>query len=1321
MKLLKFILASILLISLGASGQTFLPRTNGTFTPTDPRLNVPWNLYIPRVSDTTNALNGGKDTLGALVYDWFNNKVWIRDTIPGGHRWLEMITSVHDIHPVNWCNIKEAGADTTGIIDASAIVQSKINSGCKVIYFPKGKYLLNNTVQLTDSITIIGDGKSSVIQINKNIKGFRSGSTAGQWATFLNFTISGVKDSASQEGIRLDTCRGAYLNNVYFFKIGGYGVHAFRDKVSTEASTILGCYADSCKVAFYADIAEFNKITGNTIAYCDTGLKINSGNVIAHNNNITKGSVGVYLSGYAAVPPGDFNDAHTEMTDNLIAHNFFAGLICDGVTNGQQIGHNIIRNNTVYDVYAQNSDNLWFDNNDLGVDSLVFINCTNTNLYNNKIWNVNTGRPGPPDQFPRWRTVGQAPTITGSGYVQNGFSIYDVINNKTFSIAHTNNIVDLTTTNLGLVRIPDTLITPVLYGSQTAGASLKLGATTNSNKTGSYIYLSDSTVYDVANMRLGINNRAPVYPIDIIKQSGTLLAPNALNRGATSLSGFRFTNDAGAVFQAFIGGSGSAPFAPNGGVMIDGQNYLGIVSELGQISFGKSTTLNGSNEHGRITNSGHWLFGSTADNGHKIQITGAVTQAKDSLPWLTSLRAGQNLLVHDSSDLLYKKIPFGILGPAASWCTVTGVDTTGTTDVSSTVQGLINSGCKTIYFPHGNYLLNSTIQLKDSIMIIGDGNATVLKTTQNQPVLQGLWSLGGSYCSFLNFSIKGNYNQDTTAGATAQDGILLDSCLGNYINNIHIYGVSGYGVHFKHTGYAYAAIANEATSNFIDSSYGGIMADVRAEFNDINHNTCHSVHIAYYKAGGNNTIQSNKVTEADYGIMIVGGTNNGHNVISGNTVAHSRVTGLFLSGVSNGENIIGNIIRNNIKSEVYMESCDNIHLTGNDIGGNSDSIIVVNCTNTVFQQNNYWGYTGSTKSPEYMYWRIVGDSVTVTGSGYTKNAFSVYDAIDNKKFDIKHVNNIVDLITTNLGKIRTPDTLVSPVIIGSETYNGALKIAGSSITTIKNAGAILIGNQFALRDSINTANDPFFGIGTTVYNGFHLDMRMKYKGAVALNIQNDSSSTSSSAQLRFGTTVHTSFIMHTDAAFTLFGQKADCFHIWSNGGTGGMRLTATAGDIEFGGSVINNTPTYGTFKLTSGNFILRPGTDNGHTLQVGGAMTINKDSVPIITSTSSQFNLVIDTASANPGLVERVPITTASATLDFPSTSAQSSSDLTITLTGAVDGDLIVLGVPNGSTLANSSFSAWVSSANTVTVRFNNYSSGAQDPASGTFKVRAIK
>lgn len=75
------------------------------------------------------------------------------------------------------------------------------------------------------------------------------------------------------------------------------------------------------------------------------------------------------------------------------------------------------------------------------------------------------------------------------------------------------------------------------------------------------------------------------------------------------------------------------------------------------------------------------------------------------------------------------------------------------------------------------------------------------------------------------------------------------------------------------------------------------------------------------------------------------------------------------------------------------------------------------------------------------------------------------------------------------------------------------------------------------------------------------------------------------------------------------------------------------------------------------------------------------------------------------------------ATLDFPNTAAQTSSDLTVTVTGALDGDEVTLTVPAVSMLASSCYNAWVSASDTVTVRFNNYSAGALDPASGDFVV----
>ena len=81
-----------------------------------------------------------------------------------------------------------------------------------------------------------------------------------------------------------------------------------------------------------------------------------------------------------------------------------------------------------------------------------------------------------------------------------------------------------------------------------------------------------------------------------------------------------------------------------------------------------------------------------------------------------------------------------------------------------------------------------------------------------------------------------------------------------------------------------------------------------------------------------------------------------------------------------------------------------------------------------------------------------------------------------------------------------------------------------------------------------------------------------------------------------------------------------------------------------------------------------------------------------------------------------------SATLDFGSTAAGAVTDLTITVTGAADGDVVSLSVPNASQTTTGSFSAWVSATNTVTVRYRIAAlTGSEDPASGIFKVSVTK
>lgn len=125
---------------------------------------------------------------------------------------------------------------------------------------------------------------------------------------------------------------------------------------------------------------------------------------------------------------------------------------------------------------------------------------------------------------------------------------------------------------------------------------------------------------------------------------------------------------------------------------------------------------------------------------------------------------------------------------------------------------------------------------------------------------------------------------------------------------------------------------------------------------------------------------------------------------------------------------------------------------------------------------------------------------------------------------------------------------------------------------------------------------------------------------------------------------------------------------------------------------------------------------------IGGTFTttgtISNDTTNIVSTKANAWK-IRDSLQANINNVFTNKILSGSATLVFPSTAIQSSSEMTITVSGVAVGD--VVNVSSTVNPANSAWTAYGSAANTVTVRFNNYSNAAITPASGTFNVRVIK
>lgn len=100
----------------------------------------------------------------------------------------------------------------------------------------------------------------------------------------------------------------------------------------------------------------------------------------------------------------------------------------------------------------------------------------------------------------------------------------------------------------------------------------------------------------------------------------------------------------------------------------------------------------------------------------------------------------------------------------------------------------------------------------------------------------------------------------------------------------------------------------------------------------------------------------------------------------------------------------------------------------------------------------------------------------------------------------------------------------------------------------------------------------------------------------------------------------------------------------------------------------------------------------------------------------------VSTAGVTVGVngTEMKKILSATAVLDFPNTLSGTVSDLTVTVLGAVSGDVVSIGVPSASATASSVYSAWVSAADTVTIRHAAIGADS-NPASGTFRVTVFK
>jgi len=673
-----YILIALSLLAAGSMGQAFVPRTNGTFTPIDPFLSVPRALYIPKVCDTlVNPFNGGKDSVGAMVIDTCNQKVWIRTRVGGTKIWLQFSSIISEQHPVNWYNIKNAGADTTGIVDASPYIVAAINSGRRDIYLPKGTYLISNTVQMKDSVTIRGDGRqATVLKLAANTVGFKLGFALGGFkCQFLDIGFLGsdsTSGNGSQTGILIDSVNGVFIHNVGGYLLGGWTVRIKRNgyccgtytTTAPRGNIISNCYSQKCYGGYALDtVAEYNTIDNSTAVNGVYGAFIAGGNSRLNNNNLSSNTYGAYLTGGS-------NNAHGVAVGNTFNHNGY-NIYVTGATNGFTFSANACYAGSTQEVYIDNSDNVNFYGGAILVGTVTSINNTNCTFSNVRM------------SAPVWTITGNAPTVIINGALQNTLSIKDALNSNQLDISHLNKVVNFNVPSGGKFIFSDSVFTKYIAAGTANNDTLHIMATTRPTPTQSGIQFGvDNSAngvragyWDMRTGHLGVGTRSVAATIHARNSRPTANAELRLSEdttcGSCAARLLLENNGTTTTGQIFVGGTTNA-FMPRGMMMhTTGADGLKIATNgaAGQDIEFAGSVLSATTSWGRFKGgTGNFLIGTSTDNTiGKLQVNGKVTIAT-----IDSTATAMNILYQDPADGQIKKsaVPSG--GGMAIGGTITG-------------------------------------------------------------------------------------------------------------------------------------------------------------------------------------------------------------------------------------------------------------------------------------------------------------------------------------------------------------------------------------------------------------------------------------------------------------------------------------------------------------------------------------------------------------------------------------------------------------------------------------------------------------------------
>lgn len=376
----------------GATWRDTLPRSSGILAVSvnGTKADNTGNVTLPLTAGTVTSVGSGFGLAGGPV------------TTSGSLR-VDSLVMQTVYSNIGFANVIDYGAVGDGVTNNNAAFAAAIATN-KIVYVPKGRFLITDNTVLNTNQGMFGDGNLSMIILTNN--GYNIWISQGGWVDNIRFVGDG-KSSGKIYQVALFVYGQSNVNitRCSFDSIGGYGIYLYATLAGGTGRAgvnVSNCFAYNTNVAYNIGdgSGEYNSFVNCVATYCNYGFRISNGN-----NQITSCKAVDGYIGFEALAGG--NAGHCTITGSKFNHNSGYNLHVVGDQSGLcftgcdfQVGalgfdstNNIVfTGGTFYaeNIYLNKSTNIFFNSTIKRYNS-VFTNTSPYSYYEYGVSNIYDG------------------------------------------------------------------------------------------------------------------------------------------------------------------------------------------------------------------------------------------------------------------------------------------------------------------------------------------------------------------------------------------------------------------------------------------------------------------------------------------------------------------------------------------------------------------------------------------------------------------------------------------------------------------------------------------------------------------------------------------------------------------------------------------------------------------------------------------------------------------------------------------------------------------------------------------------------------------